>query len=54
MDGELMKQIFSYDTDLVYYLNYGKLREKSLFSEELNTSSHKLANLKDKDLWVYG
>lgn len=48
IDGEIMKQIFSDDKDLVYYLNYGKPPEKSLFSDELNTSSIKLANLKDK------
>lgn len=49
IDGELMKQIFSYDTDLVYYLNYGKLPEKTLFDDESNTySSLRLANLKDK------
>lgn len=49
IDGELMKQIFSDDRDLVYYLNYGKLPEKTLFDDESNTSSSlRLANLKDK------
>jgi hypothetical protein len=28
IDGELMKRIFARDTDLVYYLNYGKLPDK--------------------------
>ena len=47
IDGELMKQIFSNDTDLVYYLNYGKLPEKTLFGNESKVSL-KPINLKDK------
>jgi len=47
VDGELMKQIFSHDKDLVYYLNYGKLPEKGLFGEELSVPL-KQVNMKDK------
>jgi DNA repair photolyase len=47
IDGELMKQIFSNDTDLVYYLNYGKLPEKTLFGDESSVSL-KPVNMKDK------
>jgi hypothetical protein len=47
VDGELMKQFFSDDKDLVYYLNYGKLPEKTLFGEESSVPL-KQANLKDK------
>lgn len=47
VDGELLKQIFSSDTDLVYYLNYGKLPEKSLFGNELSISL-KPISMKDK------
>lgn len=47
VDGELMKQIFSNDKDLIYYLNYGKLPGKILFGEESFTSL-KQVNLKDK------
>lgn len=47
VDGELMKQIFSDDKDLVYYLNYGKLPEKTLFGDESNIPL-KQVNLKDK------
>ncbi|MDH6313909.1 DNA repair photolyase [Parabacteroides sp. PFB2-10] len=47
IDGELMKQIFSSDADLIYYLNYGKLPEKTLFGNESNISL-KLVNMKDK------
>lgn len=47
IDGELMKQIFSQDKDLVYYLNYGKLPVKTLFGEE-SIATLKQLNLKDK------
>lgn len=47
IDGELMKQIFSDDTDLIYYLNYGKAPEKTLFNEESSVLP-KLINMKDK------
>lgn len=47
IDGELMKQIFSHDKDLIFYLNYGKLPEKTLFGEE-SSLSLKQVNLKDK------
>lgn len=33
IDGELMKEIFKEDKELVYYLNTGKLPEKSLFGD---------------------
>lgn len=45
IDGELMKQIFSDDKELVYYLNYGKLPENTLFSYDSNL---KPVNMKDK------
>lgn len=45
IDGELIKQIFSDDTDLAYYLDYGKLPEKTLFGYE---SSLTAVNMKDK------
>lgn len=45
IDGELMKQIFSNDKELVYYLNYGKLPENTLFSYDSNL---KPVNMKDK------
>ena len=47
VDGELMKQIFPLDKDLVYYLNYGKLPEKTLFGVGANVAP-KQVNLKDK------
>lgn len=47
IDGELMKRIFSQDKDFVYYLNYGKLREKNLFGEDVDAPL-KQVNLKDK------
>ena len=47
IDGELMKQIFPLDKDLVYYLNYGKLPEKTLFGVGANVAP-KQVNLKDK------
>jgi len=45
IDGELMKQIFSNDPELVHYLNYGKLPENTLFAHEANL---KPVNMKDK------
>lgn len=45
IDGELIKQIFSSDKELVYYLNYGKLPENTLFSYDSNL---KPVNMKDK------
>lgn len=47
IDGELMKNIFSDDTDLVYYLNYGELPERSLFGVETNILLNP-TKLKDK------
>jgi DNA repair photolyase len=47
IDGELIKRIFSYDTDLIHYLNYGKLPEKDLFGNESSTLL-KPTNMKDK------
>ena len=46
IDDELMKQIFSDDIDLQYYLSFGKLPQKNtLFIDEIPT---KQINLKDK------
>jgi DNA repair photolyase len=46
IDGELMKRIFNADSDLMYYLSYGKLPDKnSLFEDEI---SYKQIDLKDK------
>ncbi|MCD8031142.1 MAG: DUF1848 domain-containing protein [Bacteroides sp.] len=47
IDGELMKQLFSDDNDLIYYLNYGRLAEKTLFGEDLKVSL-KPIQMKDK------
>ncbi len=47
IDGDLMKQIFFNDKDLVYYLQYGKLPEKTIFGEEPNLPLKQI-NLKDK------
>lgn len=47
IDGDLMKQLFSNDNDLIYYLNYGKLLEKTLYGDEANITL-KPTNLKDK------
>ena len=47
IDGELMKRCFSDDTDLIYYLNYGKLPEKTLFGDESKVPLKPL-KLKDK------
>lgn len=47
IDGELMKQIFSNDTDLLHYLNFGKLPEKTLFGEDAKVPL-KPINMKDK------
>ena len=48
IDGELMKQIFSEDEDLVYYLNYGKMPEKTLFGSETKLPAINIEKLKDK------
>jgi hypothetical protein len=46
IDGELMKQIFSDNTDLMHYLSYGKLPDRNpLFPDEIPSKS---INLKDK------
>jgi DNA repair photolyase len=45
IDGELMKQICSEDTDLMYYLSCGKLPDPSLFPVDIPC---KQVNLKDK------
>jgi DNA repair photolyase len=46
IDGELMKQIFSEDADLMYYLSHGKLPDTlSLFPDNI---SSKQVNMKDK------
>lgn len=48
IDGELMKRIFSDDEDLVYYINYGKERDKqlSLLDEQEKIKTPK--QMKDK------
>ncbi|MCL2074254.1 MAG: DUF1848 domain-containing protein [Marinilabiliaceae bacterium] len=52
IDGELMKQIFAHDKDLVYYLNYGKLPENNLLSLPINDETNliplPIEKLKDK------
>ncbi len=49
IDGELMKQLFAEDKELVYYLNYGKFPEKStLFEEEFDKIPLSSEKLKDK------
>jgi DNA repair photolyase len=49
IDGELMKRIFAEDKDLIYYLNFGKLPEKSiLFDSETNLKLVLPEKLKDK------
>jgi len=48
IDGELMKRIFAADKDLVYYLNYGIMPEKTLFGKETNLSPVNIEKLKDK------
>ena len=49
IDGNLMKQIFADDNELVYYLNYGKLPEKNLlFGDETNLLPKSIEKLKDK------
>lgn len=50
IDGELMKQIFSEDKDLLFYLNYGKLPEhNTLFgNEELEPILVPIEKFKDK------
>jgi len=35
IDGELMKQLFAEDSDLVYYLNYGKLPDGNLLFRDV-------------------
>ncbi len=47
IDGELMKQIFADDKDLIYYLNYGELPKEDLFGIETNISLSP-EKLKDK------
>lgn len=49
IDGELMKQLFSDDTDLIHYLNCGKFPEKDvLFAEEFKKAHLSAEKLKDK------
>lgn len=36
IDGELMKEIFSEDDDLIFYLNFGKLPEKNSLFEDID------------------
>ncbi|MFT4072100.1 MAG: DUF1848 family protein [Dysgonamonadaceae bacterium] len=46
IDGDLMKQLFSKDTDLLYYLSFGKLPDKNvLFQDEIPSEQ---VNLKDR------
>jgi len=49
IDGELMKQLFAEDKELVYYLNFGKLQENNtLFADEFDKSPLSVEKLKDK------
>lgn len=49
IDGELMKQLFADDDDLIFYLNYGKLQDKnSLFVEVANKIPLSPEKIKDK------
>jgi DNA repair photolyase len=49
IDGELMKQLFAEDKELVYYLNFGKLPENNtLFADEFDKSPLSTEKLKDK------
>ena len=49
IDGELMKQLFADDDELIFYLNYGKLQEKnSLFFDADNKITLSPEKFKDK------
>lgn len=49
IDGELMKNLFREDKELVYYLNYGRLPEKNLlFTEEHEKMQLSTGKFKDK------
>jgi hypothetical protein len=50
IDGELMKRIFANDSNLVHYLNYGKMpeKEKSLFDAETKLKLLSPEKIKDK------
>jgi hypothetical protein len=49
IDGELMKRIFRKNSDLIYYLNYGKLPDKTvLFAENFDNPPLSAEKLKDK------
>lgn len=49
VDGELMKQIFKEDSDLLYYLNYGELPSAdTLFRIPVNTPPLSAEKMKDK------
>lgn len=49
IDGELMKQLWIDDTELIYYLDYGRLPEKdTLFGEEVNLKTLSTEMMKDK------
>lgn len=49
IDGELMKQIFAEDKELIYFLNYGKLPENNtLFADEFDKIPLSAEKLKDK------
>lgn len=49
IDGELMKQLFPEDAELIHYLNYGKLPDKNaLFAEEFGQIPLPMGKLKDK------
>jgi DNA repair photolyase len=47
IDDELMKRIFAQDKDLMYYLSYGKLPDKSVLFTEDTVNPPKQINLKD-------
>lgn len=48
IDGDLMKRIFSDDTSLVHYINYGKIPEKNVLFPDFTVEDFKPANMKDK------
>ncbi|MDL2315066.1 DUF1848 domain-containing protein [Bacteroidales bacterium OttesenSCG-928-C19] len=49
IDGDLMKQLFEEDKELVHYLNYGKLPKKNtLFSDDFDKIPLSAEKLKDK------
>ena len=48
IDGELMKRIFKEDKDLVYYLTFGRMPERTLFGDDKDLPPVDITKLKDK------